>query len=501
LYFNGTEKEERKRKLMNLMNITDQLFFAVLISTATGTLVLFVWLLLRGLLLRINPMLAYILLRWINVLFIVPFGYFAVLPHYREWIQGDGGIWRLLFAHTDELVVIMRRFGMIWFCIACFLVIYRSIQTMKFNYRLRDNVPMYDSKPHIVFDDVCKNLDISSSKVTLKKNALLGIPMIYKAVRPEIVLPEGDYTREQLKCFFYHELAHYRHRDLWGKGLAVAITTLHCFNPAAYLQLYLVDIWSEYLSDLSAIQHVYLKIDMYSIKRYYELILDVIPSDEDNRVEHDIKEKKFKFIASVMFESTKSLKKRIDFMKNYKKFGECGKFVIFPLVIAFILMTTTTAFVTGNTVADFHNDYYQATEDVLCEGDAISEDGITEYCCEIEDFDTEGLNIITEKSVFFSLYKPIYDENLKVNPDTRHVCGYIIAEAGGMISVSSVDKSLDKTYALGIVDDDGHVRYIVGTGVLSHNFKISMTNHYWVFIQNNYEDVTLSVSVRFTYEN
>jgi len=486
---------------MNLLNITDQLFFAVLISTVTGTFMQIIWLLLRELLLRINPMLAYISLRWISVLYIIPFGYFAVLLRYRKWIQGNEGIWRLIFAHTDSMVVIMKVCGVVWFVIASVLVVCRLRKTLVCNHIFRDNVRPDNEEMLSVFGEVRRELNVPNGDVLLKMNVLTGVPMIYKALCPTIVMPDGDYSCEKLKSFFYHELAHYKHRDLWGSSLIVFITVLHCFNPAAFYQLYLVKIWSEYMADLFAIQHMSDKIDSVVIKNYFDMMIDIIPSKDDSQEHESNDERKFKFSFSVLFESTKLLKRRIDFMKKYQKFGKCGKLVTATLSAAFVLMSTTSAFAAGDAVTDTYSDYYQETEDTFQEGDRIAEDGMVEHYCNIEDLNIDDLTIVEERPSLISPYSSSYDETWQVNPKTRHVGGNFIVKAGGIIGVASVVKPLDKTYWLGIMDDDGHARYVSGAGALSHEFKISTTNHYWVFIQNNYTNVTFSAGICYAYRN
>lgn len=67
------------------MNLINQLFFAVLISSVNSTLLLFVWRLLRGFFMLVNVKLIYDILRWICIMYILPIEYTAVLFHYRAW--------------------------------------------------------------------------------------------------------------------------------------------------------------------------------------------------------------------------------------------------------------------------------------------------------------------------------------------------------------------------------------------------------------------------------
>ena len=47
--------------------------------------------------------------------------------------------------------------------------------------------------------------------------------------------------REALEALLSHELTHWRRHDLWVKRMAVAVSVLHWFNPAAWWLLERLD--------------------------------------------------------------------------------------------------------------------------------------------------------------------------------------------------------------------------------------------------------------------
>ena len=53
-------------------------------------------------------------------------------------------------------------------------------------------------------------------------------------VKPRILLPDADFTTDELRLILKHELVHYKRRDLWYKGLVLAANAIHWFNPAVY---------------------------------------------------------------------------------------------------------------------------------------------------------------------------------------------------------------------------------------------------------------------------
>lgn len=460
------------------MNLINHLFFAVLICTATGTGMLLIWRLLRCVFLRINPKLVYVTLRWVCILYILPVGYIAVVPSYQKWIQGGDSIWKSVFAGTDRLSVIMTYAGVIWFLLSCGLAIYRLLDYLCWQRKFEDNTPMDDPEVLAVFYEVCSNLGIPEGKVAISTNVLIDGPMIYGVRHPRILLPEEDYTPEQLRYFFYHELSHYMHRDIICKCLLVWVSILHSFNLFIYVLMNAVNSWSECMADVSALER---SGHLYDARPYFDMIMQLIPEEGKNM-------KKKKFIFSALFESRSELQKRIDFTKIYQKYGKANKVVTFVLSTAFIAMTTVVAFVVGDRVADMHNKIYRETESMLYAYDAVVEDTMVEHCCNMEDLHIDNLKIIESVNQPSSFSLDFIHENWSVDSFTRYISKSYLVSADKEIHVITTTMPKLKSYWVGIIDEDGNVRYVEGTDLIVHKFDITTTNKYRVFVQNNYED-------------
>lgn len=59
-------------------------------------------------------------------------------------------------------------------------------------------------------------------------------PMLVGFLRPVILLPDKEYSEEELAVILSHELAHYRRKDIWYKLLLLAANAAHWFNPLVY---------------------------------------------------------------------------------------------------------------------------------------------------------------------------------------------------------------------------------------------------------------------------
>lgn len=63
----------------------------------------------------------------------------------------------------------------------------------------------------------------------------LSSPMTAGFFRPFILLPDTNYTGEELEMIFRHELAHIGRRDVWFKLLLSCANAAHWFNPLVWL--------------------------------------------------------------------------------------------------------------------------------------------------------------------------------------------------------------------------------------------------------------------------
>ncbi|MBS7007282.1 M56 family metallopeptidase [Anaerostipes sp.] len=63
----------------------------------------------------------------------------------------------------------------------------------------------------------------------------IGTPAIAGLIHPIIILPETDYSYEQLQFILEHELQHYLHHDLWLKFFCEIMVCLYWWNPLSYI--------------------------------------------------------------------------------------------------------------------------------------------------------------------------------------------------------------------------------------------------------------------------
>lgn len=81
---------------------------------------------------------------------------------------------------------------------------------------------------------VLKELQIDPS-ISVIKHSKAGSPMIIGFFHPILVLPEIEYSQEEVYFILKHELVHLKRHDICVKFLFIIANAIHWFNPMIYL--------------------------------------------------------------------------------------------------------------------------------------------------------------------------------------------------------------------------------------------------------------------------
>lgn len=449
----------------------------------------------------VNAKLVYKTLRLICLLYLIPLGYIVLLLTYKGWFDGSVGKWKLVFAFSDKFTAVLVLLAVYWFLHANSLISGYVAEGMKWKRKLADNIPEDDPMVVRVHERVCKKLHLSAKRIKLNRNVTVNSPLAVGWIRKQILLPETDYTEDQLEMILYHELSHHKNGDLKYKTLAMVATLIHCFNPAAVYVFKMINQWSEYIADVTALEIA----DDMSAKQYFDNIRRLIPGGKD-----ELEASPF---VSALDEDSEMLMRRVDFMIKYQTVKRAGKVVTAMFAAIFAIMSVSTTYASAKIAADIHSEVYKNLENLKNETDEglelevgksyVSQDGTVVHYIPAKDLDMEGMQEVSipeEDSVFFTA-GVTYSFSWGVQSNTRHVSGEYTVYAGQTVSVSVTVTPNDKNYWLGIMDDDGNAWYVEGRGSAAHNFNITRTNKYRVFVQNNYKDGTyLHATGSFVYE-
>ncbi len=65
--------------------------------------------------------------------------------------------------------------------------------------------------------------------------SMIKSPLLIGFFKPQILIPDFDYTTEEKDLIIKHEMTHYKRGDMWYKLILVLANALHWFNPVIYL--------------------------------------------------------------------------------------------------------------------------------------------------------------------------------------------------------------------------------------------------------------------------
>lgn len=445
----------------------------LILSAINGAIAFFIWKVSMERLKKLNPDLIYLTLRIVCLFFVVPVAYVVLqLTDRNGYLQVDGP-WQMNFALAGIPAYAAAAVAVLWIVSAAFLIVRKLIGSKDYREMLKGTIPEDDDVAMEEFVRIKKKLGIRR-RIRLNRNDLLASPMIVGYIFPKVLLPYKKYNREQLQVIFYHELTHFKSRDVLYKICSYYISLYDCLLKKKDGPVKYVNEWSEYDCDTKA---MYAMRDEIGQNRYFQVILEIMEKSMNPREEDHI--------FSMLYENSSNLGRRVLYMDYCRKMKKVNKGVSFLLVLAFVMVSMTTTYAAGLKIADVQEILYKETE-VLTE-EARNEDVLEEIYLSAEEDDTYTDTVYenSEENIM-----PILEANdivgfdWSIDPNIRHVSSQYSLRSGNNVSISCTAAPSSNTYWIGIMDSSGNVRYVSGSGSVSHTFEIKKSDKYRVIVQN-----------------
>lgn len=147
-------------------------------------------------------------------------------------------------------------------------------------------------------------------QLRLLRSSAIGSPILMGPLRPVLVLPEREYTREMLGNIFLHELTHYRRGDLILKWFALMVTALHWFNPIVHIARRELDRACE----MSCDERLLRRMDSSGKRSYGETLLSLADSSSLSR----------RLVATSFATEKRNLRERLEQIMKYKPLSRAG---------------------------------------------------------------------------------------------------------------------------------------------------------------------------------
>jgi len=148
-------------------------------------------------------------------------------------------------------------------------------------------------------------------KMRIYQNPLAKTPMLIGLFRQCIILPDVNYTEDELKGALTHELAHKRRHDLLYKWFTLFVNAVHWFNPVVWLVRREVN----HACELSCDEAVIKNLETNEKQSYGETLINLAAA---HRYPAGV-------IATTLCEEKQTLKERLGAIMNYQKKGLWNK--------------------------------------------------------------------------------------------------------------------------------------------------------------------------------
>lgn len=123
----------------------------------------------------------------------------------------------------------------VWVCgIVLFLLFHFFSYFIFLKKAKRWKTPLISTKATEILNEFSVSMNIHRH-IPLYQCSEIDSPMMVGFFHPMILLPNQDFTNEQLQMILQHELIHFKRKDLWYKLLLLLANAVHWFNPFVYL--------------------------------------------------------------------------------------------------------------------------------------------------------------------------------------------------------------------------------------------------------------------------
>lgn len=429
---------------------------SLLITSFTGSMGMLIWWMSRKLWEKQGyGKISYVFLKGIVFLYLVPAVFMGMLA-----VNSFSGRWRGVLCWATETILKATYLIIAIWTVGAILISLRYLYEARKIHRQWKNRFACEGRIRKIFDEICRELGIRSGKVELSQSYEVQIPQMAGLIKPKVVIPAQEYTKEQLYTSLFHELTHYQNRDIWWKYAVMLVTILHFYNPFAWMLSKAMCRWSEYACDEKACEKV------ENIKTYFTVIVDVA---EKACLENTC-------FSLRLSESKKELIRRIEYMKNVKM-GKRSKKAAVALAAVSILLCTTAVFAGADMIGKQYTKWYMDTD---------VEKKLEMVIPYFEEYYEEGTDpdITIEEGEVDAIGKSLNSISWEVKGKTLKKTSSMKLSAGTTITVSVTMDPSDINVKAGIIDEEGNKQYVTGKKNIIKEFSVKKNGNYSVFVEN-----------------
>lgn len=326
---------------------------------------------------------------------------------------------------------------------------------------------------------ILKTLKFTKNKLGIKRNIRLyyndsfSSPVVIGLFKIKIALPKQNYSEEDLKNIFIHELTHVKRYDILFKYLLLTIETMFWFNPLIYFFRKEFEKRLEYSCDELVAEN----LNFEQRKSYGMSIIESSAQSKNmNRFHYGLN------FAS----SKKQLERRLNNMLNLKKMSKGKKALATALAVGLVAGGTTTAYAMSNISDELASVGVETTD--INDATLIKNSEVENTTVTFENLTEETLTdakLDIEMELGKTGQRATNSLNWSVPNGKIAYGGNLSMEVGETITVNVAISPMSKTVQVGIIEPDGTFRYVNAKGSANHTFTIKKRGQHKVAIMNN----------------
>ena len=151
-------------------------------------------------------------------------------------------------------ITLFQVVGFVWAAGVIGMLSWYFISHWRFlRYLRRWGDPVFNDRTIRLYNELGNQLELNA-RPKLRICSGLSAPMLVGVVRPVLLLPEGNFSDDEIRYSILHELTHFKRRDIWLKTLVLWVNAIHWFNPLMWFMTRLVERDTELACDEAALK-------------------------------------------------------------------------------------------------------------------------------------------------------------------------------------------------------------------------------------------------------
>ncbi len=459
------------------MDWMSNLFVVLFLTTITGTVFCLVGMLFRRIWFRSDTRLLRFQMEATQWAFLLPFVYAILYVRTRGGSQTAGSAIDVFYG-TPGIRKLSAALGCIWLLLFVVLFAHKVYVRWQWMKVFRGNIPEEDAGTEAMFREICGRLGIAG-KVSLYRNDSVEMPCITYARGFAVVLPLERYTEEETAVILYHELCHYLNGDIYLKTAGCIVSLLHVFNPAVHIMLRHLSLVCEEHCDRTACEK---GAGVFSRKEYFLAILSVLSKEGGGE----------RYNLFMLADTIGDYERRVQCMRENRKHGGFKKGTALVLAACFLLGSSMTALAAGNGIAEAYGAAADATDSRTEEGAGVvdmaeaaasmSDEEILEEFARAYDLNPEDVVIVGEEGI--ETVGDFINLNWNVPAGKTYMTTGFQEDVGNKVICTTSGDPSDIKYQMGVKDPNDLMRYVEGTGDMSHPFEVTVGGRHCFFVTN-----------------